>query len=276
VPIALAVAIVVGAVAVAVGLMLFVRSRAPAGGFYSSSRGIGIYGAVQGSLGILIAFVIFLAFQSYLAARTAAQTEATAVAQLYRAAGLFPSPTRQDLRAGLACYARAAAGPEWDSMSTGTISPLADDASDAIDNVFERAVQNRTVPDVAKGQWLGAVQDRAEAHQRRLTEAQPYVPTLLWILLVGGLVLVAVYLLTFADSTERPWLQALMIAGPVGIVAAGLVLVYFFSHPYSGYTGSIKPTAMTRTLARMQQLSRAHAEPIRLVCDANGKLLRPL
>src|SRR4051794_34708360 len=106
--------------------MLLVRSRAPAGGFYSSSRGIGIYGAVQGSLGILIAFVIFLAFQSYLAARTAAQAEATAVAQLYRAAGLFPSPTRQDLRSGLACYARAAAGPEWDSMSTGTISPLAD------------------------------------------------------------------------------------------------------------------------------------------------------
>ena len=275
-PVGLAVAIVLVAVAVAIVLMLLVRRHAPAGGYYSSSRGIGIYSAVQGSLGILIAFVIFLAFQSYLAARAAAQTEATAVAQLYRAAGLFPSPTRQQLRAGLTCYARAAAGPEWDSMRSGNISPLADDASNAIDNVFEASVRNRTAPDVAKSQWLGAVQDRAEAHQRRLTEAQPFVPTLLWVMLIGGALAVCGFLLTFADRAERPVLQMLVMAAPVGIVASGLVLVFFFSHPYSGHSGSIKPTAMKRTELRMQQLSRAHREALTLPCDANGRLVRPL
>jgi hypothetical protein len=269
VPIALAIAIVVGAVLVAAGVMLLVRRRAPAGGFYSSSRGVGIASAVQGSLGILVAFVIFLAFQNYLEARDAAQDEATAVAQLYRAGGLFEEPTRTQLRDGLACYARAVIGPEWASLDTGTFSPLPDHASNAIDSVFESAAVRQPGP---AGQWLAAVAARADAHQRRLSEAQTFVPTLLWVMLAGGAVGLFALLLTFADPTERWPVQALIAALPMAVIVAGLVLVYFFSHPYSGTSGSIEPTAMERTLVRMEQLSVAHREPLRPPCDADGRL----
>src|SRR5215212_8035213 len=88
--------------------MLAVRRMARPGGLYGGARGIGVYSAVQGALGILIAFVIFLAFQSYLGARSAAQDEATAVLQLFRTAELFPRP--HDLRGGGAVGPGARAG----------------------------------------------------------------------------------------------------------------------------------------------------------------------
>jgi hypothetical protein len=107
----------------AVGAMLAVRRTAPPGGLYGGARGIGVYAAVQGSLGILLAFVIFLAFQSYLGARGAAQDEATAVLQLFRTAELFPRPYRAQEEQRLVCYARAVAGPEWRAMGGGARQP---------------------------------------------------------------------------------------------------------------------------------------------------------
>jgi hypothetical protein len=276
VSIPVAIAIVGVAVLLASGAMLLVRSRAPEGGFYSSSRGIGIYASVQGSLGILIAFVIFLAFQSYLQARSSSEQEATAVLQLYRVAGLFPSPTSQQVRGGLICYARAVIGPDWSAQEDGHSSPIPSADSTAIDEVFEGPARSGAISGTAAGQWFDALNDRADAHQRRQDEVTPFVPTLLWIMLIGGAVAVLTFLLAFADPRERPLVQVLIVATPAAVIASGLVLVYFFSHPYARTSGSIEPTAMRHTLTRMQQLGRSHGEALAPPCDASGRLVRAL
>jgi hypothetical protein len=44
-----------------------------------------------------------------------------------------------------------------------------------------------------------------------------------------------------------------MIAAVAIVVVSGLVLVRFLDNPYEDKSGSIKPTAMTRTLEQMQR-----------------------
>jgi hypothetical protein len=44
-----------------------------------------------------------------------------------------------------------------------------------------------------------------------------------------------------------------MVAAVAIIVVSGLVLVRFLDRPYEGKSGSIKPTAMERTLAQMER-----------------------
>ena len=78
----------------AVAVMLAVRHVAPPGGLYGATRGIGVFSAIEGSLGILIAFMIFLAFQSYLGARSAAQDEATRGAAALPYRGALPASLR--------------------------------------------------------------------------------------------------------------------------------------------------------------------------------------
>jgi hypothetical protein len=46
--------------------------------------------------------------------------------------------------------------------------------------------------------------------------------------------------------------QAAMIAAVAIVVVSGVLLVRFLDNPYEDKSGSIKPTAMTRTLEQMQ------------------------
>jgi hypothetical protein len=73
-------AIVVGAIAA----MYLVRRRAPAGGFFTDVQRAGsIFGVLGTAFAVLLAFVIFVAFESYDHARSQAQQEADAVQKLY-------------------------------------------------------------------------------------------------------------------------------------------------------------------------------------------------
>jgi hypothetical protein len=266
VSIPVAIALVAGAVALAIGAMLLARRIAPVGGIYGEARGIGIYSAIQGSLGVLIAFVIFLAFQNYLLARSAAQDEATAVLEQFRKADLFTPAVRDRVRSELVCYGRAVAGPEWRAMENGRSSPAVDAAVGRLQDVFAPAERSGVINPTAASRFLDDADKRTDGRQRRLAAATPFVPALLWVMLVGGGVVVLLFLLGFADRSERRLGQLFIAAAPTAILASGLVLVFFFDHPFAGTSGSIKPAAMERTLDRVQLIATAQHEVLRPPC----------
>jgi hypothetical protein len=68
----------------------------------------------------------------------------------------------------------------------------------------------------------------------------------------------------FADSNEARFPQVAMIAATTIILVSGLVVVRFLERPYENQSGSIKPTAMTRSLALMRQVPNA---PVAVRCD---------
>jgi hypothetical protein len=71
------------------------------------------------------------------------------------------------------------------------------------------------------------------------------------ILIIGAVVVIGSVFL-FADREEPAVTQAAMVAAVAIIVVSGLVLVRFLDKPYENKSGSIKPTAMERTLAQME------------------------
>src|SRR3954449_8190551 len=113
--------IVLVAVALTVGAMLIVRRRAPHGGyFHDGDRAAGVFGVLATGFSVLLGFVVFLAFTSYDAARSGAETEALVVSQQVETAQLFASPQKEELTGQLVCYARSVAGVQWDRMEAGT------------------------------------------------------------------------------------------------------------------------------------------------------------
>src|SRR4051794_4769308 len=75
---------------------------------------------------VVLAFLILAAFQSYNAAKTGAQSEATAVLDMVRTTALFPPSQRDKLRADFVCYGRAVVDQEWPGMEKGRSSRLGD------------------------------------------------------------------------------------------------------------------------------------------------------
>ena len=87
----LAIGIVVAATSAAIAVMLAVRLHAPDGSFFhDGDRAAGVFGVLATGFAVLLGFVVFLAFTTYDAARTGAETEAAVVAQQVETAQLFP------------------------------------------------------------------------------------------------------------------------------------------------------------------------------------------
>ena len=244
-------AIVVGAVAVAMVAMLLARRFSPVGGLHSSTRGIGSNASVVGSYTIVLAFVILVAFQSFGSARRNAQDEAAATVEMYRTTSFFPARAADTLQGEIVCYGRSVVALEWPAMRHEHGSPVTEGWVSALERSFDEMATARLAGQFAYGHWLDQFGNRAQARSVRIAEASPLVPTIAWIILVVGGVVVVAYLCLWADPGERKLVQLAMIGVAAGLIAAGLVLVRFFDVPYENTSGSIQPAAMERSLTLM-------------------------
>jgi hypothetical protein len=117
-----------------------------------------------------------------------------------------------------------------------------------------------------------AIEDdaRTDAGVTRFRETSPSVPSPLWAALILGACLALALQLSMSDPRERLWVQSAMVGAVAAILTAGLLLVAYLDHPYSGEPGSIKPTAMQFSLTAMQEI-----EPgLNIPCSADGRPLR--
>src|SRR5215469_12245544 len=120
----IAVLIVLGAAVVAAAASAFVHRKVKQPLFADSGRGRPMITVTGTIFAVVLAFVIFAAFETYDGARTGAQSEAAAVLDMSRTAAFFPPAPRDQLRTDLVCYGRAVVGQEWPAMRNGHSSPL--------------------------------------------------------------------------------------------------------------------------------------------------------
>jgi hypothetical protein len=110
--------------------------------------------------------------------------------------------------------------------------------------------------------WFALNEERRQGRQGRIGESEGLVPSIVWLILIIGAVVVIGSVCFFADPEERAVTQAGLIAAVAIIVVSGLVLVRFLDKPYEDTNGSIKPTAMTRTLEQMDKDHRERGYPL--------------
>jgi protein-S-isoprenylcysteine O-methyltransferase Ste14 len=262
-----AVLIVLGAAAVAALAFALVHRRARAPLLMEPSRGTSMVTVTGTLFAVVLAFVTLAAFQTYGGARTGAQSEAEAVLNMARAAALFPPAQRYALRADLVCYGRAVVDQEWPAMAEGHSSPLVDYWINAYRGLFRRFDLGSPRERLAFQELLSLTETRTSGRQQRLNDDTQAVPTPLWVALIfAGCVVVALQL-AMTDPRERLSVQGLLVAGLAGVVAAGLLIVYFLDHPYQRHAGDIQPSAMRNTLVMLQDLERGLPVP----CSQTGR-----
>jgi Protein of unknown function (DUF4239) len=268
----LALTIIAVAVAITITLMLLVRRlAAPAGGFFTDSdRAAGVFGVTGTGFAVLLAFVIFLSFSSYDRARDKASVEAVAISQLFRTAKLFAPNAARQLHGELICYARAVVDDEWKTMRHERESPVVNAWLLRIEQTIDGLDVHGNKQRVAYDHWFAQAAERREGRRGRLDEAEPLVPSLVWLALFLGGALIIAYMCFYADPAEPFLVQALMMGAVTTMVVAGLLVVRFLDHPYANASGSIKPTMMTMTLRRMEDEDRASAGTAQF-CNENGR-----
>ena len=106
----LAALIIVGAAVLSAAGMLIVRRRAGGNVLQrSDSGGCRVHGGGTAYM-VIVAFVFFIAFESYRGAKADAEEEATATLAMFHAAKPFGPAARADLQGQMICYARGDLG----------------------------------------------------------------------------------------------------------------------------------------------------------------------
>jgi hypothetical protein len=250
----LAVLVILGTAALSAAGMLLVRRRAPEGTYFKDPiPAAAVYTVVGTAYMVIVAFVFFVAFESYGGAKSDAEEEATATLAMFHAALPFSSTVRAQLQGQVVCYAREVIADEWRAMRDGETSPVVDARVTALEESAARIPLEGEKQLAAYDHWFALNEERRKGRQGRIAQASGLVPPVLWLILIVGAVVVIAAVGLFADPREARFPQAALIAAIAVIVASGLLLVGFLDRPYEDKSGSIKPTAMTRTLAQMQR-----------------------
>jgi hypothetical protein len=267
----LGVAILVAAVAVAVGVMLFVRTRAPEGSFFSDGdRASGVFGVLATGFAIFAGFVIFLSFTTYDQSRAGAEAEALLVVQQFETAQFLAPETRDRLSGEIVCYGRSVIDTEWPEMQEGDLDEAINPWGIALFRTIQAADPSGTVQETAFAKWLDQTSDREEARRDRIHGAAGITPTTIWIVLLLSASIVFCFMLFFADPAEMKRSQGMLVGSATTIVVVTLLAIYALDNPYRPGLGSIQPDAMERSLAILDEAQADLGITIVVPCDEEG------
>jgi len=268
---ALAALIVAGAMVTAIAAMLLVRRRAPEGSYFEDGdRASGIFGVLATGFAVLIGFVVFLSFESFDTSRSGAETEARTVVQQFETAQFLPVAVRARLSGDLVCYARTVIHQEWPRMESGTIGGSRNPWSLAMLRTLRTTEPRSASEQTAYAKWFDQRSDREDGRADRIHGAEGVIPLPVWIVLLLASGVIFVYMLFFADSAERAIVQATMMGGVAVVITSTLLLLVFLDHPYQSGVGGLRPVAMKRALAQLQQERAFARERIVIPCDSQG------
>ena len=96
------------------------------------------------------------------------------------------------------------------------------------------------------------------------------MPTPLWIALFFISAIVLAYILGFADSSERAWVQGMFMGSVVAVITTMLLLLAFLDQPYRGDIGGLQPVAMERTELLIDQQLAVIGGDLTIPCDDAG------
>ena len=264
-------AITLAVAALAVTAMLLVRRRAPEGSYFTDGdRASGVFGVIATGFSVLLGFIVFLAFTSYDQSRSGAESEARLLVQQVETAQFFPPPVSGTLTGQLVCYGRYVVEQEWPQMRDGTGANSPNPWNVAMFRTLKTVQPQSDTEQSAYDHWVEQNSDREQARQDRVHSASGVIPPSLWIVLLFISAIVFAYILGFADSGDRAWVQALYMGSVVAVIATMLLLLHFLDDPYHGGLGGLQPTAMERTEQLIDQQLAAIDSTVTIPCDGNG------
>jgi Protein of unknown function (DUF4239) len=250
--------VVCGACLAAVGGLILVQRLVPVTIRMEHNDVAGFIYAVLGVIyAVLLALVVIATWEEFGRARVTVETEANALAEIFWLAHQLPEPEGRELQELCLSYAEEVVNVGWPLMEQGRTPSLerSKESSRAwvlIDDI--RATIQGYEPRTVAGQELYAegldqVQRLADARRTRLVAAEDSLPTVLWIvLIVGGIVVIG---FAYLFGMENTGAHALMVVSLAGVIALVLFTIAAMDHPFTG-AARVGPEAFELILERFE------------------------
>ncbi|HEY7036414.1 MAG TPA: DUF4239 domain-containing protein [Thermomicrobiales bacterium] len=214
-----------------------------------------VYATIGVTYAVILAFVVIAVWENYAATREVADREASAVGVLYRLANGFPVRQRSAAHEALLGYAEAAVEEEWPAMADGEApSPKTSQALDDLFAVYEQPDLVAAVNAEQYGESLSQLDEVSAARRGRVLASHSGLPSVLWVVLLGGGVLVVAF--AFLFGVESPYPQGAIMGALTVTIAMLLFVVADAQHPFRG-SFVVKPEGLESVLVQFTPASSA-------------------
>ena len=238
----LAILIVVMSIALSIAGMSVVRRRVSLKTLNENHEAAGyVFALVSGVYGVLLAFIVVVAWQQYTDAEASAQHEALRISNLLRDSRVFDAETQALLRGRLIEYAKAVVEDEWEIMPSGQPSHVANGAYERLWDAYYNFHPQTEHEKIFYQESIHRMNEISSTRRARLISSRSGLPRTLWVLLIGGGIVVIAF--TYLFGTKSAITQTLTVGALAGLIGFLLFLILALDFPFSGNLG-IEPDAL--------------------------------
>jgi uncharacterized protein DUF4239 len=191
-----------------------------------------LLGVVAALFGLLLAFIVVIAYQNFGDAQSNVSNEADALAAVVHDSGAFPQPERDRVRDAVGVYVRVVVDDEWPRMHAGTYSPR---AAAAVDGIYAaiQGVEPKGPREVAfYNDSVQQLSNALVARRNRLDDAAGGLPWIIVVLLLVGSFVIIGY--TVLVGSRSFWFHAIGAGAVALVLGLSLVVLLDLSYPFSG------------------------------------------
>jgi hypothetical protein len=217
-----------------------------------------IYAGLGGLYGVLLAFVLVAVWGNLNEARATVEHEANALSDLSQLAEHLPNTTGQDIQTGVREYARLIV-EEWHLLARGQASRQAQEVMADLRQAILGMEPASPREVVLYQELVEELDNLSDNRQQRLFQSRQTIASLLWVILVGGGVIMVGHVYFFGSRNSRA--HALMVVSIAAVVAIALVTVWILDRPYWGHV-HIGPQDFTDALDLPQQAHAWETRPV--------------
>jgi hypothetical protein len=194
---------------------------------------------------VLVAFVVVVVWEQFDGAEAAMRSEASAIADLLRDSQAFPADVQPQLQHSLTTYAEDVVDDEFPRMRRGE---SIEQQSEQLTRVWESylKVEPTTRTEIAfYDEAIRRLDDLGSSRKERISTSQSEIPGELWVLLIGGGVIVMAF--TFMFGTPDLVVHVCAVALTAALMAFVVYLIFALEHPFVGSL-SVKPDPYVHVL----------------------------
>ena len=214
-----------------------------------------IYAVLGVSYAVLLGLMLIAVWEQWNAAEEVASDEANELAGIFYFAHALPQPEGRHIQELAYDYAQVVVEEEWPLMEQGSSSPQAWASLDELRvAVLEldppTAAQQVPYSQARYNEVLEQLHGVGDGRRERLLAANEGLPTILWVVLIGGGVITIAF--TYLFGLESTVVHTLMVAALALVLSLSLFTIAALDYPFRGDV-RIHPDAFEQVLERFQE-----------------------
>jgi hypothetical protein len=192
-----------------------------------------IFNAFSITYGVLLAFAVYANWYNYEQAEGNVTNETAYLSNFFRDTRILPDSIKNVVTQKLIAYTKAIIDDEFDKLSQGTISHVAELALDDLWNTYTKiplsVIPNTYLYNIS----LERLNLISQYRRKRILDMEQTIPTVVWIVLISCALISIGY--SYFFTTKKRGTHLSLIATFIIINVLLFYLIYVLDHPYSGY-----------------------------------------